>query len=280
MTAKYVCNMETLHFRRPAEIPELSTRFSLPFILFPYLNVDRDVHPVSAVTMGSNNEPAATALKDLRETLRAPASESDVDSFAFQLSSTLEALCIQQTSIAPSRPDDIIRAVQRHLTSAQLALLTHGVPTYFPALEARSRALLETFFIPPSNADPAILAISRAVILASYSTLTHVISSPSSSSPTSPIALPPQSREYVFQTLEKLSRQYNIDALYWGVWGQGWGSDGDIPAESSNAGSMKTLKWEEVVRAAISVPAKVANLWGKWKEEGWQGDVPASLRPR
>ncbi|BEI82719.1 hypothetical protein CcaverHIS002_0305870 [Cutaneotrichosporon cavernicola] len=183
----------------------------------------------------------ADALRDLRDALRAGI--PDVDDFVFRLSSTLSELGLSPSVVVSSKPDTRLR----YLPSVQTALLS-VLPTFLPALDSHGRALLDAFFVPPPS------PISNAVALTTYMTL----SSSLAASPPTPLAL--ESRGFVLETLTKLTATYGIDALYWAARGE--------------------LAWDDAVRAATSIPGKVANAVGRWRDAGWTGDVPPSLVPR
>ncbi|GMK56562.1 hypothetical protein CspeluHIS016_0304020 [Cutaneotrichosporon spelunceum] len=183
------------------------------------------------------------ALRDLRDALRDGI--PDVDDFVFRLSSTLSELGLSSTGITMSVSQD--PKVLRYLPAVQATLLS-VLPTFLPALDSRGRAILDAFFVPPSS------SISNAVALTSYMTLSSALAA------APPTPLPMESREFVLETLTKLTSTYGIDALYWAARGE--------------------LAWDDAVRAATSIPGKVANAVGRWREAGWTGDVPSALIPR
>ncbi|CAK9783297.1 hypothetical protein CC85DRAFT_254315 [Cutaneotrichosporon oleaginosum] len=186
----------------------------------------------------------ADALRDLRDALRAGV--ESLDDFVFRLSSALGELGISPSGISMSISQTDTKAL-RYLPAVQAALLS-VLPTFLSALDARGRALLDAFFVPPPS------PICNAVVLTSYMTL----SSSLSASPPTP--LPAESRAFVLETLTKLTTAYGIDALFWAARGE--------------------LAWDDAVRAATSIPAKVANAIGRWRDAGWTIDVPPSLVPR
>jgi telomere length regulation protein len=71
---------------------------------------------------------------------------------------------------------------------------------------------------------------------------------------------------------------YSIDDLYWAIWGAQTQVETSSSGEKSDG--VRTLRWEETVKALVGVPAKAANAVGRWKQEGWSGDVSKSLQPR
>ena len=228
-------------------------------------------------TMTSTSSEASQELKELRDTLRAPSNELDTDGFTFLLSSTLQALHLHPMSVPPSDVSDECRAIYRYLPGAQQALLIKAVPTFLPALDTNGQKLLERFFVPPRLADPASLALGRAVAVVSYSTISTLLSAKKGDAVEA--RLPAQSREYVLQLADQLRVEYGVDELYWAIWGK-QGSSGDENRESSKSGSMKMLKWEEVIRTVFGLPSRIANAWGRWKSEEWVGDLPEGLTPR
>ncbi|ORX40562.1 telomere length regulation protein-domain-containing protein [Kockovaella imperatae] len=230
--------------------------------------------------MTLSSDGAVQSLKDLRNALRDATSELDIDSFTFLLSSTLQNLSLHPTSVPPQNVSNTLKAIERYLGSVQHSLLTVALPTYLSALDVGARSLLDRFFVPPKIANPSSLALGRAIALVSYSSLLALVAPVISSNKERTTALPAQSREYVLHLLDVLGAEYGIDQLYWAIWGDTTTSDHNVSAESSKSGNIKMHKWEETVRTAISIPAKVANAWGKWKSEGWAGDIPQGLVTR
>lgn len=194
------------------------------------------------------SDDAASALRDLRDALRAGI--PDADSFGFRLSSVLSELGLSPTSVVISNSDP---KALKYLPAVQQSLLS-VLPTFLPALDERGRSLLEAFFVPPPTSS------GKSVALTSYITLSGALAS----SPPTP--LPVESRQFVLDTLVRLVGSYGVDALFWAVWGVD--------------GRARQLVWDDAVRAATSLPAKVANAVGRWKEAGWSGDVPPPLVPR
>lgn len=208
------------------------------------------------------------ALRELRDTLRTPI--PDLDTFVFLLSSTLQALELDHTSVASGDlpPGEVLRAIQRYLPSIQVQLLTTAIPTFLHALDGPKNTLLETLFVPLRQPDG--LTTRRAIALTSYLTLPTLLSSnnPSQS------ALPLQSREFILSTLQTLAESYSIDELYWSVFSTTSGG-----SEGKKEG-WRTLPWEEAVKSVVGLPGKTANAVGRWKGDGWKGDVPVGLIPR
>ncbi|RXK40552.1 hypothetical protein M231_02204 [Tremella mesenterica] len=207
-----------------------------------------------------------TALRHLRDTLQSPI--PDVDSFSFLLSSTLQSLHLHSTSVPSSTPEpSVLKAIQRFLPSVQQLLLTNAVPTFLHALDEGHRALLDILFCPAKSPSFSQLHVARRIAFISYLTLSSMLLSKSDRP-----SLPTLSRQYLLETLRKLSGAHGIDQLYWAVWG---GQLGEKEDDIS-----RQLQWEDTVKAIVGLPAKVANAVGRWKAEGWEGDVPIELIPR
>ena len=67
--------------------------------------------------------------------------------------------------------------------------------------------------------------------------------------------------------------RYSVSDIYWAV----WSTHGE---EGSKEASNRELIWEEAVGALVGLPSKVANAVGRWKGEGWTGDIPDRLVSR
>lgn len=208
------------------------------------------------------SDDAAGALRGLRDALRTEGTITDADDFVFRLSEVLSLLgvdpggrkvsLVMETTTTP----ETLKALRRHLPGVQQALVAAS-PTFLPALDPHGRAVLTAFFAPP----PTNLA-GPAVALSSYLSLTAMLA------PNPPAPLPSEAREFLLTTLAIVVGTYGIDRLYTAVFG---GEDKE---------GVRTLAWEDALRAAASMPAKVANAVGRWKDEGWSGDVPDPLVPR
>ena len=215
--------------------------------------------------MGSDG-PAA--LRELRDALKSPI--EDIASFTFLLSSTLNSINLHPhpTSISvQSRKADpaLTRAVTRQLPRIQVALLTTHVPTFLPSLDTRERQLLQALFVPPRQS--ANLALRRAIALTTYSTLGSLLSTKSIT------PLPRESRSFVLELLADVT-QYGVGDVYWAVWSLEGGS------ESSKEASARSLEWDSAVTALVGLPGKVGNAVGRWKAEGWTGNLPDALSPK
>lgn len=192
------------------------------------------------------DDEATSVLRSLRDTLRGELGSAD--DFVFAISSTLTSLGLSST-IVGEPPKGAVKALRRHLPGVQQAII-NVLPTFLPALDDRGRKTLETIFVPPPATAPP--EVGRTIALVSYLTLTGLLA------PTA--TLPLEARIFLLDTLAALSQSYGIDKLY-------WAADGE-------------LMWEDAIRSATSIPAKVANAVGRWKESGWTEDIPESLVPR
>lgn len=213
---------------------------------------------------------AAIALRDLRDALRQPI--ATIDDFTFLLSSTLSSLDLHPTSSISSLSSSdytSLKAIDKHLPAVQQALLNSAVPNFLHALDDRGRQLLDTFFC-PDHTGAITSTAARHVALYSYWTLPALLSAKPGITP-----LPIPSRQYLLDTLQRLFAKYGIHVIYDTIWtssGQG--------EEGSKEEAARQIAWEDAVRAAVSLPAKVGNAVGVWKGEGWQGDAPEKLVPR
>lgn len=223
-------------------------------------------HALAAIC--SMSADAAKALRELRDALRQPI--DTVDDFTFLLSSTLQQLNLHPTSTASASSTFILRALEKQLPSVQQDLLSTAVPTFLHALDSKTKGLLDCFFCPFANEQQAHPAAARAVALCSYTTLPALLCAKTGVTP-----MPDASRGYVLEVLGGLAEGYGVRELHAGVW-----EDGEGHGESSKAGDMRRMRWEEAVKAVTSLPAKVANAVGSWKAEGWKGEVPDNLAPR
>ena len=213
-----------------------------------------------------------SALQELREALRSPV--PTVDDFVFHLSSTLDALGIQQGKVVGAVAvggSGAVKAIGRSMGSIQQALLHTAVPTFLHALDDRGRELLDTFFAPrPASQSATDAAIRTHIALAAYQTFSAQLSARPGLAP-----LPLVSRTYVLDVLDSLARNYRLEEIYGAIWSRV--KDG---AESSKEACSKQLMWEDMVRVLVSLPAKVGNVVGQWNVERWKGDIPERLQPK
>ena len=217
--------------------------------------------------MGSES---LAGLQALRDALRSPI--PDVNAFVFLLSSCLQALHLHSTSVPPADdPKDLLRYIHRLLPTIQGQLLTSAIPTFEPLLDTEQRGVLRSLFVPPKDSAPTTLPIRRNIAFISYGTLTAFLST--SNPQITP--LPLQSRDFVLYTLNTLAAEYGIDELYWAVW-----SSSSSIQDGRQSDGLRTLRWDEAVKVAAGVVGKVTNAVGRWKSEGWSGDLPAGLVPR
>lgn len=213
---------------------------------------------------------ASEALLELRDALRQPIPSTE--SLASHLSVALSSLDLHPTSVpASSVPTETLRAIQRYLPTIQLSLLNSVLPNLLHALDSRDLALVDQFFCPRKSTSLGQLRLAREIANVSYLTLPGLLSvKPNQGA----AGLPLPCRDYILSILGRLAVVYGIDDLYWSIW-----RDGN-EAEGSKDSGMRSLKWEEVVKAATSLPAKVANAAGRWASEGWKGVSPTELLPR
>ena len=255
------CRLDVLHFSRPL------VQKSLSFLLFRlYLFSYPSQLGTHQFGMSSDPQDPSEPLKDLRDALRTPI--PDIDTFTFLLSSTLRSLSLHPTSAPPGNVISV-KSLTRYLPNIQISLLSTHLPTFLPSLDPKRTDLLWRYFVPPRNPHPNILTMSRAVASTTYLTLTPYLIPCGPGKPT----LPVQSREFLISTLERLVTDYSVDDLYWMVF-----SSKDN-GESSREAGIREWNWEEMVNNMVGLPAKVANAIGRWKSDGWSGDVPNGLIP-
>lgn len=212
------------------------------------------------------NTPAQ-ALQTLRDTLRT--TQPDIETLVKLLSTCLDELYNDGPGPSSYSAEPARKAIQRFIPSIQIHLLTQTIPNYLHALDSTQIRTLESFFVPRKEAEG--ISISRWIASTSYLTLTPFLNAPTTS-PSNP-ELPIPSRMFLLGLLDRLSREYGIDEVYWAVW------SGSREQEKGKLGP-EELIWEEVTRSLVSVPAKAANAVGRWKSEGWVGEVPSGLEPR
>jgi telomere length regulation protein len=214
------------------------------------------------------------ALKALRESLRTPI--ADVESLVECLEACLDDIGLASSTSAELDLHQIRRAIQRYLPSIQICLVSEVYPTFYHALDRDQLRLVERFFVENQSSDSRKLKISRSIALTSYLTIPSFLNA----SHTPP--LPGPSRSFVLDILSRLRESYNIDELYWAVWASDSGSveQGAGQGRTKSKTGPSELIWEEVVRGLAGVPAKCANAVGRWKTEGWTGDLLAGLEAK
>ena len=209
----------------------------------------------------------AQAAEDPLKSLKAALQDQipDLDTFAFTLSTTLSSLNLHPTSVPSSPSREALKSVARYLPSVQIELLKSAVPTFLHALDEAQRGLLRTYFVPTKRAET--ITLDRVIAQQTYSTLSSFLRS------NEVTPLPRESREYLLELLVDLLKYgYGINDAYWAVWSSA--------GSSAKEGSAQELKWEESVGVMVGIPSKVANAVGKWKSQGWGGDVPDQLVPK
>jgi len=206
------------------------------------------------------------ALQHLRDTLRT--TQPDIDTLINLLSTCLDEL-YNDAGPSTSSSEPARKALQRFLPSVQIHILTNTVPNYLHTLDDSQVEVLRSFFVP--QRDAAGIRISRWIALTSYLTLPPFLNAPSTTA--SIPELPVTSRTFLLEILDRLSGGYGIDEMYWAVW------SGVEEREKGRLGP-EELIWEEVTRSLVGVPAKAANAVGRWKSDGWIGDIQERLHPR
>lgn len=216
-------------------------------------------------------ESEAVSLRDLRDACRDTSSIPDVDTLVQLLSTALSDLGIHPSSRMQSTSSSLPpgKQLDRQISTIQSALASSVYPTFCSTLDSQQLELLEAFFVPPLAT--AELAVRCAVALSSYHTIYSLLSSTGPGVP----PLPVESRPFILETASRAAQIYGIDQLYWGVFGKSSNVE-----EGSKDASMRELRWEEAVKAMIGLPGRAANSVGKWKADGWNGDLPEGLLPR
>ncbi|TYJ57904.1 hypothetical protein B9479_001259 [Cryptococcus floricola] len=206
------------------------------------------------------------ALHDLRDFLRLPV--QSIDDLSFRISSTLSALNIHRTSLAPSSiTTKDLKAIERYLPAVQGALIQDVLPHFVGILDGDARSSIKALFSPPRQAEG--LAIRRTIALSSYLTLPSYLNTPKSGDP----SLPKPMRSFLISLLGDLATDYSIDDVYYGIFSSDQTKEG--------AEGMSRLRWEEALKAAVGIPAKVGNATGRWKiEELDDIEVPPRLLPK
>jgi telomere length regulation protein len=206
------------------------------------------------------------ALQHLRDTLRT--TQPDIETLINLLSTCLNEIYNDAgPSISSSEPAR--KALQRFLPSIQIHILTNTVPNYLHTLDEPQVEVLRSFFVPQREA--AGIRISRWIALTSYLTLPPFLNAPSTTASIPDLPIP--SRTFLLEILDRLSGEYGIDEMYWAVW------SGVEEREKGRLGP-EELIWEEVTRSLVGVPAKAANAVGRWRSDGWIGDIQERLHPR
>lgn len=208
----------------------------------------------------------SSALKALRDNLREQV--ADVGSLIDLLQACLTALGLRGDG-PDVEPSSTKNAIQRYLPSIQIHLLTDTLPNFIHALDEDQLAIVKTLFVPAKAAGKHRLKISRWIALTTTLTLPPFLNAAQT-----PV-LPIPSRGFMLDILSRMTTQYGIDQLYWAVW-----SESSEARGSRGKAGAEQLMWEEAVKSIVSVPAKCANAVGRWKSEGWPGEVPTALEPR
>jgi telomere length regulation protein len=205
------------------------------------------------------------ALQTLRDTLRT--TQLDIETLVNHLSTCLDALYQDQAGPSSSSSEPVRKAIQRFLPSIQIHLLTQIIPNYLHALDDDQVEVVRSFFTPRRNTEG--IQVSRWIGLTSYLTIPPFLNA--NTSPSTP-ELPIPSRSFSLDILDRLVGDYGVEEVYWAVWSGAGEEKGRLGPEE--------LMWEEISRSMIGVPAKAANAVGRWKGEGWIGELPERLAPK
>lgn len=216
-------------------------------------------------------DKSSRALKALREELRT--SIPDVESLVESLERCLRDLGLGDNTGSDVDLDQVRMAIQRYLPSIQIQLLSEVYPTFHHALDTHQLGLLGDFFIPNRSSSLGQLTISRSIALTSYLTIPPFLNASHTPS------LPAPSRTFALDMLSHLAASYSIDEMYWAVWADG-SDGGQGKGKGKERAGPQELIWEEVVRGLASIPGKSANAIGRWKSEGWSGDLPEGLETK
>jgi telomere length regulation protein len=206
------------------------------------------------------------ALQHLRDTLRT--TQPDIETLINLFSTCLDEI-YNEAGPSTSSSEPARKALQRFLPSIQIHILTSTVPNYLHALDDSQVEVLRSFFVPQREA--AGIRISRWIALTSYLTLPPFLNAPSTTASIPDLPIP--SRTFLLEILDRLNVEYGIDEMYWAVW------SGVEEREKGRLGP-EELIWEEVTRGLAVIPAKAANAVGRWKSDGWIGDIQERLHPR
>jgi len=213
------------------------------------------------------SEDIGQDLKDLRDFLKTPI--PDVETLVSHLSSALQSLGLHSTSVHQGKLNaDTIRAINRYHPAVQTQLLTSVLPTFLHALDEAQIRLVSTLFVPPKSDSPQTLRTKRLIALSSYLTLPNLLSSVNKAT-----SLPNETRGFALTTLSDLVADYGLNEVYWAIWAS-------RPTDDKVVDGRRIIQWEEAVKAVVGLPGKAGNAVGRWKADGWNGDLPDRLIPR
>jgi telomere length regulation protein len=164
---------------------------------------------------------------------------------------------------------DTLRTTQPDIDALINLLSTCLNENYLHTLDDSQVEVLRSFFVPQREA--AGIRISRWIALTSYLTLPPFLNAPSATASIPDLPIP--SRTFLLEILDRLNGEYGVDEMYWAVW------SGVEEREKGRPGP-EELIWEEVTRSLVGVPAKAANAVGRWKSDGWIGDIQERLLQR
>ncbi|WVQ74259.1 hypothetical protein IAR50_003856 [Cryptococcus sp. DSM 104548] len=189
------------------------------------------------------------ALHHLRDFLRLPVQSAD--DLTFEISSTLSALQIHRTSVAPpSVTAADFKAIERYLPAVQEALLQDVLPHFVGVLDGEALTSVKALFAPPRQVEG--LAIRRTIALSSYLTLPSYFNTPKAGE----TSLSKPMRAFLVSLLGDLASGYGIDDIFHAVFSNG---------TKEGAEGMNRLRWEDALKSVVGIPSKVGNATGRWK---------------
>jgi hypothetical protein len=195
------------------------------------------------------------AYKTLRDALREPI--QDVQTLIELVKPVNDRFLDPSSSESSKSISAELKVIKRFLPSIHSLLLGTVLPNYHHLLDDEQTSFLRQLFVPPKRNEN--VAVFRAINLTSYLSLPPLL--------TQQANLPVASRGFLLETLARLD---SIDGLYWAVWSS---ANDDTPAS-------KSLLWDEAIKSCLTLPSKAANAVGRWRNDGWQGDLPDTLTPK
>lgn len=170
-------------------------------------------------------------VKQILDALQSPV--PDLETLLILLAKPLESIGLLQTQFRRYTSEKLPKGafnISKHLPVIQRALLQSILPSWESILyEGDALEIADSFFCP----IPSTLQNAAQVALEAYTT---ILSTPFNT--------------FSIRYLSQLTRSYPIQTLFDHVF-------------DSNPPNIATIRWEDCVRAVISVPAKVANFCGK-----------------
>lgn len=179
-------------------------------------------------------------VKQILDSLQSPI--PDLETLLNLLARPLDSIGLLQTRFQKYVSEKLPKgsfSIPKHLPVIQRALLQNILPSWDDALhEENALDIAGGFLCPmPSSSQNAILTALEAY--------TTILSTPFNT--------------FSIRYLSELTRSYHIQLLFDGVF-------------DSNSPDIASIRWEDCVRAAISLPTKVANFCG------YEHSVPGNLQ--